>query len=202
MCAKKTKPGSGSKALSSAPAPTATPPSWPPFKPALPVAPLTPEPLTEFPRKVVQDAAFAQRLWEETGLQEALREEGVKGLWDGEPIGLNPNIRIYRYTKGQFFDAHYDDWNPVSLSQGSSTIAAKTTWTLLLYLTSVADGCTGGETVFYPFDRRVTREEVAVAPETGMVLLHKHGDECMLHEGREVTAGEKWIIRTDICVPR
>ncbi|KAL1901225.1 hypothetical protein Cpir12675_000591 [Ceratocystis pirilliformis] len=125
MCAKKIKPGSGSKALPGAPAPTATPLSWPPFKPALPVAPLTPEPLTEFPRKVVllrnffprslcrdyvsflrglplvttpgrpkrgdaarvndrfqvQDAAFAQRLWEETGLQEALREEGVKGLW-------------------------------------------------------------------------------------------------------------------------
>jgi hypothetical protein len=24
----------------------------------------------------------------------------------GEPIGLNPSIRIYRYTKGQFFDCH------------------------------------------------------------------------------------------------
>lgn len=24
----------------------------------------------------------------------------------GEVVGLNPNIRIYRYTKGQYFDAH------------------------------------------------------------------------------------------------
>lgn len=24
----------------------------------------------------------------------------------GEVVGLNPNIRIYRYTKGQFFDVH------------------------------------------------------------------------------------------------
>lgn len=24
----------------------------------------------------------------------------------GQVIGLNPNIRIYRYTPGQFFDAH------------------------------------------------------------------------------------------------
>jgi len=24
----------------------------------------------------------------------------------GEVVGLNPNIRIYRYSPGQFFDAH------------------------------------------------------------------------------------------------
>lgn len=59
-------------------------------------------------------------------------------------------------------------------------IAAKTTWTLLLYLTSSADGCQGGETVFFPNDRRTAKEEVAVAPETGMLLLHKHGGDCML----------------------
>lgn len=35
-----------------------------------------------------------------------------------------------------------------------------------------------------------------------MVLLHKHGNDCMLHEGREVLDGEKWIIRTDVCVKR
>lgn len=58
--------------------------------------------------------------------------------------------------------------------------STRTTWTLLLYLTSEADGCRGGETVFFPHDRRVAKEEVAVAPETGMVLLHKHGDDCML----------------------
>jgi len=27
-------------------------------------------------------------------------------LWGGEVLGLNPNIRIYRYSKGQFFDQH------------------------------------------------------------------------------------------------
>lgn len=34
--------------------------------------------------------------------------------------------------------------------------------------------------MFFPNDRRVAKEEIAVAPETGMVLLHKHGDDCML----------------------
>lgn len=59
-------------------------------------------------------------------------------------------------------------------------VLTKTTWTLLLYLTSAADGCQGGETVFHPNDRQVAKEEVAVPPETGMLLLHSHGDDCML----------------------
>ena len=27
-------------------------------------------------------------------------------VWGGEVIGLNSNIRVYRYGKGQFFDQH------------------------------------------------------------------------------------------------
>ncbi len=57
---------------------------------------------------------------------------------------------------------------------------ARTTWTLLLYLTSASDGCVGGETVFYPHDRPSDAEAISVAPETGMLLLHKHGDDCLL----------------------
>jgi len=71
---------------------------------------------------------------------------------------------------------------------------------LLLYLTSAAEGCVGGETVFYPHDRQVASEEIAVPLETGMLLLHKHGDDCLLHEGREVKDGEKWVLRTDLCI--
>ncbi|KAK3388994.1 hypothetical protein B0T20DRAFT_447466 [Sordaria brevicollis] len=161
----------------------------------------------------IDDQKFADRLWYETGLKEAVLEGGLEHLWGGEVIGLNPNIRIYRYTKGQFFDAHYDDSNKITLTLPPSSedsvpspkpvsVPAKTTWTLLLYLTSASEGCMGGETVFYPHDRQVAKEAIAVAPETGMLLLHKHGNDCMLHEGREVTAGEKWIIRTDLCVGR
>ncbi|GJC82867.1 hypothetical protein ColLi_05705 [Colletotrichum liriopes] len=95
-----------------------------------------------------------------------------------------------------------DDSNNVSLTLDPSTgpVTCKTTWTLLLYLTSSAEGCAGGETVFFPNDRRSAKEEIPVALETGMLLLHKHGDDCMLHEGREVAAGEKWVLRTDLCV--
>jgi hypothetical protein len=38
----------------------------------------------------------------------------------------------------------------------------------------------GGETVFYPHDQRSAKEEIAVSLETGMLLLHKHGHDCML----------------------
>ncbi|KAK3298329.1 uncharacterized protein B0H64DRAFT_384759 [Chaetomium fimeti] len=234
-----------------APPPTTTPvataatPSWPPFKPSLPIVDLTLESLVKdkvvvlrsfFPRSLcrdyvsflrelplittpgkpkrgdavrvndryqIDDAKFAHRLWTETGLKDALAGKDVAHLWGGDVVGLNPNIRVYRYTAGQFFDAHYDDSNTVALkTETGGSLPARTTWTLLLYLTSSADGCTGGETVFYPHDRRSAKEEIAVTLETGMLLLHKHGHDCMLHEGREVTAGEKWVIRTDLCIKR
>lgn len=86
-----------------------------------------------------------------------------------------------------------------------NSIPAKTTWTLLLYLSSPATGCKGGETVFYP--ERPSKRDPSPPPivadlEVGKVLLHRHGNDCLLHEGREVTEGEKWIIRSDLCVKR
>ncbi|EGX94991.1 Prolyl 4-hydroxylase, alpha subunit [Cordyceps militaris CM01] len=153
-------------------------------------------------RLQVRDAAFADALWARTGLREALLRDDVVHLWGGEPVGLSPNIRVYRYTKGQFFDCHYDESNNVTLEVDATPVLARTTWTLLLYLTSAAEGCVGGETVFYPHDRPVDAEAISVAPQTGTLLLHKHGDDCLLHEGREVRAGEKWVLRTDLCIKR
>lgn len=69
-------------------------------------------------RYQIQDPAFAKRLWEETALKDILMgdaqsEDGLQlsqaekqQLWGGEVVGLNPNIRIYRYSKGQYFDQH------------------------------------------------------------------------------------------------
>ena len=105
-----------------------SPPSWPPFKPALPVTDITPEQLEASPDKIVllrnfwprslcrdyvaflrqlplvttpgrprrgeavrvndrfqiDDAAFADRLWNQTGLRQALTDdcpEQIKALW-------------------------------------------------------------------------------------------------------------------------
>ncbi|KAK5114608.1 hypothetical protein LTR85_010185 [Meristemomyces frigidus] len=188
-------------------------------------------------RYQIDDPAFAERLWSGTALKqlvegavvgaEAMTEDAKRALWGGEVLGLNRNIRIYRYSKGQFFDQHCtyhhsplqshllsadtvgkdDDANNVKFPSAiaPSAIAAKTTWTLLLYLTSPATGCKGGETVFYldpPSKREAAPPPVIAELEVGMALLHRHGVDCMLHEGREVTEGEKWVIRSDLCVKR
>jgi len=100
-----------------------------------------------------------------------------------------------------------DDSNNVKLP-GTPAILGKTTWTLLLYLTSSATGCVGGETVFYPpkpaskDSKKESLDPVVVSLEVGMALLHKHGADCMLHEGKTVIEGEKWVLRSDICVRR
>ncbi|KAI6827009.1 hypothetical protein KC332_g5710 [Hortaea werneckii] len=165
----------------------------------------------------IDDPLFAERLWSGTALKElvthpvvdgeALDEPATRKLWGGDVLGLNSNIRIYRYSAGQFFDQHYDDANNISFPSSSSPspIPARTTWTLLLYLTSPATGCQGGETVFYPDPpsrREAAPEPVVAELEVGMALLHRHGKDCLLHEGKEVTQGEKWVIRSDLCVRR
>ncbi|KAL8775104.1 MAG: hypothetical protein Q9209_000583 [Squamulea sp. 1 TL-2023] len=167
----------------------------------------------------VNDPLFAEQLWITAGLQslvtrsdagDGMSQQALRQLWGGEVCGLNPRIRIYRYSKGQFFAQHYDESNVLSLPI-SPPIPAKTTWTLLIYLTGLSTGCIGGETVFYPelgtanqFSGKDSDKlsPVVVNLEVGMALLHKHGQDCLLHEGREVLGGEKWVIRSDLCVKR
>ncbi len=80
-----------------------------------------------------------------------------------------------------------DESNNLILATKPTPTPAKTTWTLLLYLTSPTTGCIGGETVFYPDDlpgkKNVFEKEIVVGLETGMCLLHKHGNDCMLVSG-------------------
>jgi hypothetical protein len=116
-------PGTAQSTTSTAKPLTTTPPSWPPFKPSLPVTDLSLETLLEdkvvvlrsfFPRSLcrdyvsflrdlpltttpgkpkrgeavrvndrfqIDDAKFANRLWNETGLKEVLLTEDVSRLW-------------------------------------------------------------------------------------------------------------------------
>ncbi|PNS19131.1 hypothetical protein CAC42_1867 [Sphaceloma murrayae] len=183
----------------------------------------------------VSDAAFAHRLWRDTGLGdlvtrghvdgEEMGEEARAELWGGEVLGLNENVRVYRYRQGQFFEKHYDEENMVVFDAGAGrkgeeeeeeaggqgAVRGRTTWTLLVYLSGRETGCEGGETVFWPGEETyggfetvgMGRKEAVVAEmEVGMALLHRHGKECLLHQGREVIKGEKWVIRSDLVVRR
>src|SRR5271155_4251717 len=119
----------------------------------------------------VDDHLFAQRLWTETGLRELVADHPA-ALWGGHVLGLNANIRLYRYSKGQFFDQHYDESNKVSF--GAERTPSKTTWTLLIYLST----CEGGETAFHPESsgRKGAKspDPIVVGLETGLCLLHRH----------------------------
>lgn len=107
---------------------------------------------------------------------------------------LNPQLRVYRYTAGHFFGKHYDESVECALAS-DPTQKCRTKWTLLIYL-SGGDDLKGGDTIFYPEGRGTA--PIRVHPQKGSALLHKHGDDCLKHEGELVKAGVKWILRSDV----
>mmetsp|Transcript_36241 Transcript_36241/g.77286 ORF Transcript_36241/g.77286 Transcript_36241/m.77286 type:complete len:296 (-) Transcript_36241:247-1134(-) len=121
-----------------------------------------------------------------------------------QPVTCNPNLRLYKYTKGQWFGRHVDGTNKIDLP-GAHVKEAQTEITVLFYLSP----CRGGATRFHlPQGKRSSggkrkkggggSEGVAFAPEEGAVLLHVHGDRCLEHEAEPVLEGVKYVLRTDI----
>ncbi|KAF5330614.1 hypothetical protein D9619_006000 [Psilocybe cf. subviscida] len=108
------------------------------------------------------------------------------------PQSCNSNIRVYKYSPGQYFGPHYDD------SVRDPLTGAKSEWTLLIYLTGMEDGVEGGETLFYKDERGKPRQTLVPALKRGTALLHRHGQECMLHEGSPVLKGTKYVLRSDL----
>ncbi|XP_048127358.1 uncharacterized protein LOC115732384 isoform X3 [Rhodamnia argentea] len=148
----------------------------------------------------VTDPLLANAIWE-SGLNKLFSDIKIRGR---VAVGLNPNLRFYRYNVGQRFGRHIDE--SVDLGEGK-----RTHYTLLIYLSggskskakndssnhsnSPSELLVGGETVFYNSRNGIVAE---VAPAEGMALLHIHGDKCMLHEARNVTKGVKYVFRSDI----
>ncbi|GAA5908044.1 uncharacterized protein JCM6883_004098 [Sporobolomyces salmoneus] len=144
----------------------------------------------------VQDDEFARQLWEKSGLKDALigaQGELVNGRNGKKAVGLNGNIRCYKYEKGSFFGPHYDD------DCYDANTGRNSEWTLLVYLSGIETGVKGGETAFYPNPTK-KGNGVAIVPElrAGRALLHRHGRLCSLHEGRTVEEGTKWVLRSDV----
>lgn len=100
--------------------------------------------------------------------------------------GLNERFRLYRYRPGQKFAAHRD---------GSyERHAGELSWlTLMVYLNA---GFEGGGT---RFDLAGEPEPLRIVPVAGMALVFMHDRR---HEGEEVTAGVKYVLRTDVMYRR
>ena len=95
---------------------------------------------------------------------------------DGQSaVGLPKDLRFYKYDPGERFKMHKD--GPWHEDGQSSKLTA------LFYLN---DGYEGGETVF---------RDATVVPETGMLLLFEHPN---WHEGTALTAGTKYVMRSDV----
>jgi hypothetical protein len=128
------------------------------------------------------------------------------------PITCNPNLRLYKYTKGQWFGRHVDGSDVVQLPSSNTNCCTivdgifnklsintkknnkvvdllQTEITVLFYLST----CKGGATRFHlPHGRRKNSNSVSFTPQVGAVLLHVHGDNCLEHEAEPVLEGVKY----------
>jgi hypothetical protein len=121
-------------------------------------------------RVIVDDMDRADRLWSRVVRFVPRRRQGRQVL------GLNERIRYYRYRPGQRFSWHYD--KSFERDNGEASL-----FTFMIYLN---DGYQGGATRF---------EELEVVGKRGMALVFEHEQ---LHEGAEVTAGIKYVLRSDV----
>lgn len=126
-------------------------------------------------RVIHEDAALAASLYERA-------RQFLVPEWMGRaPTGFNELWRYYRYVPGQRFKLHGDGAH-------SRPSGEESQFTFLVYLN---DDVEGGSTNFH-FARS---EVLKVKPRAGtaLVFMHKH-----LHEGAEVLAGTKYVLRTDV----
>lgn len=96
---------------------------------------------------------------------------------------VGKHFRIYKYQIGEYFKPHKD--GHVLEKEKESHI------TVLFYLNDTI----GGETVLMPDGYGKDKKEILFTPQKGDVLLFEHG---IWHEGRPVTEGNKYVLRTDL----
>lgn len=97
-------------------------------------------------------------------------------IGNSQAIGLNELFRFYRYQPGQQFRGHYDE----------SFIRNSTEASYVTFMIYLNDDFEGGQTIF---------SDVWIKPKQGTLLIFMHD---LFHEGREVTKGIKYVLRTDV----
>ncbi|CAL2083356.1 2OG-Fe(II) oxygenase [Tenacibaculum sp. 190524A02b] len=126
-------------------------------------------------RHIFFDEKLAVKLWERIAQFTPEKVSFYKA------IGLNEMFRVYKYSKGQRFKMHIDGSYQRNFSESSL-------FSFLIYLN---DNFEGGETEF--------RKLHTITPQKGTALVFKHK---LKHEGKEVTTGIKYVLRTDIMYKR
>jgi len=104
----------------------------------------------------------------------------------GKLHSVSDRIRFLRYTDGGELTRHQDVYSVLD-KQGR----LKTTFSVMLYL---SEHFGGGHTAFWESNDPDSRR-VDVVPREGSVLIFDH---TILHSGERVSAGRKYVLRTDI----
>ena len=136
---------------------------------------------------IVEDGRCAASLWERCRRHLPRFWEANDGsTW--RAVGINSHMRVLRYEAGDAFDAHRD----AAFSRRGLTSFV----TVQIYLNDGGRDFEGGETRFVGKDRRGAPEDYEdVVPRVGRLLYFDHD---LLHEGRLVTRGVKYAIRTEL----
>jgi hypothetical protein len=125
-------------------------------------------------------------------------------------LGINSRFRFYRYGRGDYFAAHTDGSWPGSRVINGELIdnAYQDRWSQLTFLLFLSEDYAGGATQFYVSNTDPARpardadaaDIIDVRTPLGTALCFPHGMHplhCM-HGSQEITAGTKYIIRSDI----
>jgi predicted 2-oxoglutarate/Fe(II)-dependent dioxygenase YbiX len=106
------------------------------------------------------------------------------------PVGLNERLRLYRYDVGQQFDWHLD-------GHFERRTGERSFLTFMVYLN---DDFEGGATSFRDgYGGSPVGEMLRIIPRKGTALLFRHP---IWHRGDPVTAGRKYVLRTDVMYGR
>lgn len=132
-------------------------------------------------RVTIDDLILADRMWQRI-------QHLVPEIDSAIPCGVDSQLRFYRYHPGQQFRRHKDGAVTNSVGQTSK----------LSYMIYLNDECEGGNTAFreyYVTEGISHNTEFIVTPTVGMALLFRHE---LRHEGTPVTAGVKYVLRSDV----
>jgi len=112
-------------------------------------------------------------------LFERVKDYVPKTVHGMDLAGVNERLRCYEYQAGQYFAPHQD-------GAFVRNERERSLYTFMVYLNGEFEG---GQTVF------LVEPQKAIEPKTGLALLFQHP---IIHEGREVKFGTKYVVRTDL----